>query len=70
MKHCEYNGWYNWDTWNAYNWLTESEGVYNSARRTNGPAELRELFGDYIASHDEIDLDEIDWDELYESFND
>lgn len=70
MTYNEYNGWTNWDTWNAYNWLTESEGVYNSAKRTAGPNELRELFGDYIQSHDEIDLDEVNWDELYESFND
>jgi len=66
MKHCEYNGWTNWDTWNSYNWLTESEGVYKSAQRTSGPIELRELFGEYIASHDEIDLDEVNWDEVYE----
>ena len=66
MKLCEYNGWTNWDTWNTYNWLSESEGVYKSAQRTSGPIELRELFGEYIASHDEIDLDEVNWDEIYE----
>jgi hypothetical protein len=66
MKLCEYNGWTNWDTWNTYNWLSESEGVYKSAQRTSGPIELRELFGEYIASHDEIDLDEVNWDEVYE----
>ena len=66
MTYNEYNGWTNWDTWNTYNWLSESEGVYKSAQRTSGPIELRELFGEYIASHDEIDLDEVNWDEIYE----
>ena len=70
MIHDEYNGWTNWDTWNAYNWLTESEGVYNSAKRTTGPGELRELFGEYISGQDGIDLDEVNWDEVYEGLTD
>lgn len=28
-----YNGWVNWETWNAYNWLTNDEGTYHEARR-------------------------------------
>lgn len=67
---CNYNGWTNWDTWNAYNWLTESEGIYNSAKRTTGPTELRELFGEYISGQDDIDLDEVNWDEVYEGLSD
>lgn len=67
---CNYNGWTNWDTWNAYNWLTESEGIYNSAKRTTGPTELRELFGEYISGQDGIDLDEVNWDEVYEGLSD
>ena len=70
MTYNEYNGWTNWDTWNTYNWLTESEGVYNSAKRTTGPTELRELFGDYISGQDDIDLDEVNWDEVYEGLSD
>ena len=70
MKYEEYNGWTNWDTWNAYNWLTESEGIYNSAKRTTGPTELRELFGEYISGQDGIDLDEVNWDEVYEGLID
>jgi hypothetical protein len=70
MTYNEYNGWTNWDTWNTYNWLTESEGVYNSAKRTTGPTELRELFGDYISGQDGIDLDEVNWDEVYEGLTD
>lgn len=66
MKYEEYNGWTNWDTWNTYNWLTESEGMYNSAKRTTGPKELSELFGEYIAGQDSIDLGEVNWDEVYE----
>jgi hypothetical protein len=70
MKYEEYNGWTNWDTWNAYNWLTEDEGIYKSAARTTGPMELRELFGEYISGQDGIDLDEVNWDEVYEGLND
>ena len=32
----DYNGWANWETWNAFNWLTNDEG---SARRCEGMAE-------------------------------
>ena len=70
MRLCEYNGWTNWDTWNAYNWLTESEGPYNMARRTTGPAELKQLFTElFQPTVDDIDVDEVNWDEVYESFN-
>jgi len=70
MIYDEYNGWTNWDTWNAYNWLTESEGMYNSAKRTTGPVELRELFGEYISDKDNIDIDEVNWDEVYNGLTD
>lgn len=70
MKYEEYNGWTNWDTWNTYNWLTESEGMYNSAKRTTDADELRELFGEYISDKDNIDIDEVNWDEVYEGLSD
>lgn len=25
----KYNGWTNWETWNAYLWITNNEGDYN-----------------------------------------
>ena len=88
----KYNGWTNWDTWNSYNWLTESEGAYNVARRATGanqlrdsfiemfpynvarrvtgPNQLRESFIEmFQPGHDDIDIDEVNWEELYESFN-
>ena len=71
MTYNEYNGWTNWDTWNSYNWLTESEGAYNVARRATGPDSLRESFIEmFQPGHDDIDIDEVNWEELYESFND
>ena len=73
MRLCEYNGWTNWDTWNTYNWLTESEGIYKEARRVSGPNEMRQLFIDIFGADlnpkDDIDIDEVNWDEVYESFN-
>lgn len=70
MTYNEYNGWTNWDTWNAYNHLTESEGIYQSVRRTTGAGELEDLFGEWLDGRDGIDIDEVNWEELYESFND
>ena len=34
-----YNGWSNWETWNAYNWLTSDE---NTVREMEGLAERME----------------------------
>lgn len=70
MKYNEYNGWTNWDTWNTYNWLTESEGMYHAARRVTGPTQMRALFTESFETYDDIDLDEVNWDEVCESFND
>ena len=71
MRLCEYNGWTNWDTWNTYNWLTESEGPYNMARRASGPTELRNLFIElFEPTPDDIDVDEVNWDEVYEVLTD
>jgi hypothetical protein len=41
------------------------------ARRTTGAGELKRLFIElFNPGHDDIDIDEVNWDELYESFND
>ena len=71
MTYKEYNGWTNWDTWNSYNWLTESEYPYKVALRATGPTQLRQFFIEmFQPDHDDIDVEEVNWDELYESFND
>jgi hypothetical protein len=65
MKDVEYNSWSNYHSRNAYKWLVVSEDMSYSAARTTGPDELRDLFGDYIASHDNIDLNKVNWEEVY-----
>lgn len=65
MKYAEYNGWTNWETWNTSIWLSSSKELYESAKMTSDAAELRDLFGEYISGQDGIDLDEVNWDEVY-----
>ncbi len=68
MKYEEYNGWTNWDTWNASNWLTEMESVYRRAANTTGPNQLSKEFADYLVeTGDGIDPEEVNWEELHES---
>jgi hypothetical protein len=42
----KYNGWTNWETWNAYNWLTSEEDIMNGAIEvsTDGITGLREYW--------------------------
>lgn len=62
-----YNGWANWHTWNAYNWITSYEGTYKTAVECDSIADLKERF-EWLESKDNILLTEIDWEELFKSF--
>ena len=72
----KYNGWVNWETWNAYNWLTSEESVYNSVRNAikdasgHGVEWIREHAFIIVEMHDmtEDDRCKIDFVELYEAF--
>jgi hypothetical protein len=52
----KYNGWANWQTWNAYNWITSYEGEYriafNIAKRAanedGAAAALREWYEGFM----------------------
>ena len=65
-----YNGWSNWDTWNTYNWITDDELMHRRACRSTDPDHLHETMENYIIRvNDRIDIDNVNWKELYNSFN-
>ena len=65
----KYNGWTNWDTWNSYNWITDDELMYRRACRSTDPDHLQEIMEGYIKSvNDRIDIENVDWKDLYNSF--
>jgi len=68
---AEYNGWSNWDTWNSYNWLSEEPGIYRSAASCHSGSDMKYHLSDYINNvGDDIDVEAVNWDELYEAFQD
>ena len=68
MTDKNYNGWTNWDTWNAHLHLTNNEATYNAAIRARDADELREIF---LQRHDMdgITPDFVNWQEIYEGLN-
>lgn len=61
----EFNGWTNWDTWNASLWINNEEGIYRAALETNSPQELRDLVEDIGLTGDGFDVDKVNWDEVW-----
>ena len=47
LTDTEYNGWTNYETWNAALWLGADEGLYNIARRAMDYDHLLEIFACY-----------------------
>ena len=47
LTDTEYNGWTNYETWNAALWLGNDEGLYNIARRAMDYEHLLEIFECY-----------------------
>jgi hypothetical protein len=65
-----YNGWSNWDTWNSYNWITDDELMYRRAARSTDANHLYETMENYIIRvNDCIDIDNVNWVELYDALN-
>lgn len=66
-----YNGWTNWDTWNANLHITNDEMSYRIAKRINRQ-ELPVFFEDNFVhcnefkDYDGINLNNVNWNEIYE----
>jgi len=71
----EYNGWTNWHTWNAYNWLTSDELVYIRARRiVKGPGKpivrLRHLLVNHTEALDDgVKTRKVNWQEVIDALH-
>lgn len=67
-----YNGWSNWETWNAALWLDNDEDIYKRSR--NMEAEelevfCRDLWAQAHCTPDDADLDKVDWEEIAKARN-
>ena len=67
-----YNGWSNWETWNAYNWITSFETTYK--RFVNQEAICIKALIESMSyrkrySPDKIDIELIDYEELQEALD-
>jgi len=66
----DYNGWTNWDTWNANNWLTNDESSYKTARRARDGKQVKKVFLQLFGKNkDDINVNKVDWDEIHDGLN-
>lgn len=74
MTNEKYQGWTNWDTWNAYLWLSNDEQLYRMCRRYAGlpgfETKAWDLLVDATGNPDEITKSEVNWTEVEEAFKD
>ena len=56
----EYNGWTNYETWNAALWIGNDQGLYETARRAMDWSHLLEIFECYGS---ETTGDGVRWDD-------
>jgi hypothetical protein len=78
-KKADYNGYSNWETWNAYTQMTSYEESYQLALQANSAEDLQRMFPDirrlveqnYSSdlTEEEIwgDISQINWQELYQA---
>lgn len=65
----EYNGWSSPDSFHFYNWLSETEDRYVSAIECQSITELREFFKTQSDIPNGIDLNEVNWFELWDTLH-
>lgn len=67
----KYNGWTNWDTWNTYNWCTgNTEGIYHLFTNCEDISDVKDTYTRiYGHAHDGIDIDMVNWEEIYNALN-
>ena len=70
MSEDTYNGWTNWDTWNANLWLNNDPSDYRDACRATDANELRQVFEETFGEgYDDINMDKVNWQEIYEGLH-
>lgn len=62
-----YNGWTNWDTWNANLWLTNEEGIYYGAVCCHSSDNLRMFWLINLDGTDGIDDNRVNWSEIFKA---
>ena len=64
-----YNGWTNWDTWNAALWLlNDDEMMYNDVARCETADQIRVYFSNvYGVKYDGINFHKVNWHEILET---
>jgi hypothetical protein len=81
MTDNTYQGWTNWDTWNANLWAANDEGVYRDILRARNPAQLEDTWraffyegteheADGVKFIDGIDPDNVNWAQIYAALHD
>ena len=63
----EYQGWTNWDTWNANLWLTNDEWSYQHALEAPSANDLESVWIDFFEGKDGITTSKVNFEEIYES---
>jgi hypothetical protein len=64
-----YQGWTNWDTWNANLWLTNDEDSYRAARIWKSADQLKGFWEELFEGQDGIDTEAVNFEEIYTSLN-
>lgn len=65
----DYNGWSSPDTFHFYNWLTERDERFITALDFSSIRDMREFFTKQSDIPNGIDVNYVNWFELYDTFH-
>lgn len=71
MKEETYNGWTNWETWNAHLWLDSLEWSQRAMSNCYSIQELQTLWADFVEcmkNIDDIDEEKINFQEILDHY--